>query len=323
MRLHAKHKHGETITWHRTKTDLQAKENTMHEHLSAYDVVSPVNSVPVSGSAHDMPYRSPTTNENIPTSVKDRTLADTLTDLERSAGPLVAAPLTAFPAPLAEAHATPIRERDNSEVLHVGCGVYSRDKLPLVFHDTGWKEIRLDIDPDVHPDYIASITDMRVISDARVDAVYSSHNIEHLYPHEVPLALREMCRVIKPYGLAFIKVPDLQEVARYVADGKLDDMLYMSPMGPIAPLDILFGHRSSLEVGNAFMAHRTGFTAGTLGAALITAGFAAALVQRNPSAFSLDAVAFRTSPGTEEVVNVQARMLPSPDRSAVLYTPTR
>jgi hypothetical protein len=132
-----------------------------------------------------------------------------------------------------------------------------------------------------------------------------------------------MCRVMKPSGFAFIKVPDLQEVARHVADGKLDDTLYISPMGPIAPLDILFGHRSSLEAGNAFMAHRTGFTGGTLGAALINAGFAAALVQRDPSAFCLDAVAFRTSPGTEEVVRVQARMLSSPDRSAVLYTPAR
>jgi hypothetical protein len=291
----------------------------MHEHLSEHDVATPVDSILVSRSANEMPYQFPITSENIPATIEDHTV----TDLEWRESPLVAAPVTAFPVPHTEVRTTPIVERDNLEVLHVGCGVYARGKLPPVFHDTGWREIRLDIDPDVHPDYIASITDMRVISDARVDAVYSSHNIEHLYPHEVLLALREMCRVMKPSGFAFIKVPDLQEVARHVADGKLDDTLYISPMGPIAPLDILFGHRSSLEAGNAFMAHRTGFTGGTLGAALINAGFAAALVQRDPSAFCLDAVAFRTSPGTEEVVRVQARMLSSPDRSAVLYTPAR
>jgi hypothetical protein len=218
----------------------------------------------------------------------------------------------------------PIRQRtetaqpDTAQVLHVGCGVYHREKLPAVFHD-GWREIRLDIDPEVRPDVVASITDMRAISDRAVDAVYSSHNIEHLYPHEVPLALREMRRVLKPDGVALIKLPDLQEVARHVADGKLEDPLYTSPMGPIAPLDILYGHRPSLASGNTFMAHRTGFTGATLGAALIRAGFAAALVQRDLLAFCLIAVAFRSKPGVEDVTIAQARMLFAADQPAVLY----
>ena len=126
-----------------------------------------------------------------------------------------------------------------TDVLHVGCGAYEPAKLHLMFQHSGWREIRLDIDPNVNPDVVASITDMQVISDAAVDAVYSSHNVEHLYPHEVPLALREMNRVLKPDGFAFIKLPDLQEVARFIADGKLEDPLYISPMGAIAPLDIL------------------------------------------------------------------------------------
>src|SRR4051812_33958415 len=126
-------------------------------------------------------------------------------------------------------------EPELANVLHVGCGDYAREKLPAVFQ-TGWREIRLDIDPGVHPDFVASITDMHVISDGMVGAVYSSHNIEHLYPHEVSLALREMHRVLTPTGFAFIRLPDLQEVARHVAEGRLEDPLYMSPMGPIAPL---------------------------------------------------------------------------------------
>jgi SAM-dependent methyltransferase len=209
-------------------------------------------------------------------------------------------------------------QEDSAQVLHVGCGVYHREKLPAVFQ-TGWHEIRLDIDPEVHPDVVASITDMRAILDRAVDAVYSSHNIEHLFPHEVPLALREMRRVLKPNGFALIKLPDLQEVARHVAEGKLEDPLYMSPMGPIAALDILFGHRPSLADGNTFMAHRTGFTGETLGAALIRAGFAAALVQRDLVGFCLIAVAFRSKPAGEDVTNAQARMLPAADQPAVLY----
>jgi hypothetical protein len=117
-----------------------------------------------------------------------------------------------------------------------------------------------------------------------------------------------------------IKLPDLQEVTRHVADGKLEDPLYMSPMGPIAPLDILYGHRPSLAGGNAFMAHRTGFTSGTLGAALIKAGFAAVMVQRDLPAFALTAIAFRSRPDAEQLARAQAQMLPAADLPAVLYT---
>jgi SAM-dependent methyltransferase len=215
---------------------------------------------------------------------------------------------------------SPVARQESSDLLHVGCGVYNRAKLPPVFH-TGWQEIRLDIDPDVNPDVISSITDMRAISDCIVDAVYSSHNIEHLYPHEVPLALGEMHRVLKPGGFALIMLPDLQEVARHVADGKLEEPLYMSPVGPIAALDVIFGHRPALANGNMFMAHRTGFTGATLGAALVNAGFAAALVQRDPPAFRLTAIGFRTNPDSERLLSAQARMLPDPDRPATLYKP--
>jgi hypothetical protein len=158
---------------------------------------------------------------------------------------------------------------------------------------------------------------MKVISDSAIDAVFSSHNVEHLYPHEVSLALREMHRVLKPDGFTFLKLPDLQEVARHVAEGRLDDPLYLSPMGPITPLDILFGHRPSLASGNAFMAHRTGFTSGTLAAALIKAGFPAVMVQRDATAFALAAIAFRRRPNKEQLARAQAQMLAG--NPAVLY----
>jgi hypothetical protein len=138
----------------------------------------------------------------------------------------------------------------------------------------------------------------------------------------VVLALREFHRVLKWTGFAFIRLPDLQEVARHVAEGKLEDALYLSPMGPITPLDILYGHRPSLANGNAFMAHHTGFTGETLGAALIKSGFAAAMVQRDPLGFCLDAVAFRSRPDKEQIVRAHVQVLPAPDRPATLYAPT-
>ena len=209
-----------------------------------------------------------------------------------------------------------------SKVLHVGCGVASRDKLPVAFWGANWREIRLDLDPDVQPDYVASTTDMGVVASGSVDAVYSAHNVEHLYPHEVPLALREMRRVLTQAGVALIKLPDLQEVARHIADGKLEDPLYVSPMGPIAPLDILYGHRASLAGGNLFMAHHTGFTEATLALALINAGFAAVMMQRDRPAFCLTAIAFRSAPDAERMARAQAEMLPAFDTSAVLYKAT-
>jgi SAM-dependent methyltransferase len=154
-------------------------------------------------------------------------------------------------------------------------------------------EIRLDIDPAVQPDITASITDMHPIESESMDALYSSHNIEHLYPHEVELALREFRRVLKTDGYALITCPDIQIVARHIAEGRLEDTLYTSPAGPIAPIDILYGHRPSLARGNLFMAHKTGFTAQSLGNAIISAGFVKAQVKRDEKNFNLWARAYK------------------------------
>ena len=177
-------------------------------------------------------------------------------------------------------------------VLHVGCGPANPAKLHQTFRIGAWREIRLDINPGVQPDIVASITEMGPVAGASVDAVWSSHNLEHLYPHEVSLALREFCRVLKADGFALITLPDLRRVAELIVQDKLDDPAYVSPAGPIAPLDMLYGHRTSLAKGNLFMAHHTGFTAKTLGQALIRAGFAEAKVQRDDS-FNLWAIGYK------------------------------
>lgn len=197
-------------------------------------------------------------------------------------------------------------------VLHVGCGAQSPGKLHPVFTGTGWDEIRLDIDPDVMPDIIGTITDMADVESGSMDALYSSHNLEHLAAHEVPLALREFRRVLTPRGIALITLPDLQSVAELVAAGKLIEPAYVSPLGPIAPLDILYGFRPSLAQGNAFMGHRTGFTDRSLLAALVEAGFADAAVQRSARSFSLWAIAFRTAPDAERMHEAQKLFFPHP-----------
>jgi hypothetical protein len=58
-----------------------------------------------------------------------------------------------------------------------------------------------------------------------------------------------------------------------VAQDKLTDSAYISPAGPIAPIDILYGHRPAMSRGNLFMSHRCGFTRKVLQDTLQAAGF--------------------------------------------------
>lgn len=180
--------------------------------------------------------------------------------------------------------------------LHVGSGHKNRKKIPKPYQGQEWTETRLDINPNVKPDIVGDIRDMPEAGSESYDAVYSSHNLEHLYPHEVPLALAEFLRVLKPGGHALIACPDIQIIAAYIAKGKLLDPLYISPAGPISPLDILYGHRPSLERGNLFMAHHTGFTAETLAQAMREVGFERIRTQRRGKPyFDLWAQGFRSS----------------------------
>jgi ubiquinone/menaquinone biosynthesis C-methylase UbiE len=155
--------------------------------------------------------------------------------------------------------------------LHVGCGPKRKDRTTAGFAD--WNELRFDIDETVQPDLVGTMIDMSSVSSESVDAVFSSHNIEHLYPHEVPVALSEFLRVLKPDGFAVITCPDLQAVCALVAEDKLTEPAYTSPAGPIAPLDILYGHRPPMARGNLYMAHRCGFTEKVLSGTLQSSGF--------------------------------------------------
>ena len=175
--------------------------------------------------------------------------------------------------------------------LHVGCGPARKENTTSEFSSGSWHELRFDIDANVNPDYIGTMTDMSAIEDSFVDAIYSSHNIEHLYAHEVAEALLEFKRVLNQDGFLVLTCPDLQEVAKLVAEDKLLEPAYTSPAGPIAPLDILYGFRPSIAHGNTYMAHRCGFTETALRGTLVANGFASVATMRRPAAFDLWAIA--------------------------------
>lgn len=194
--------------------------------------------------------------------------------------------------------------------LHVGCGGATKDKTTPEFAKEEWREIRFDINPDVKPDILGTMTDLSAVADASVDAIFSSHNIEYLYPHEVPLALKEFLRVLMPDGYVVLTCPDLQSVSKLIVEDKLTEPAYVSPAGPIAPLDILYGHRPALARGNLYMAHRCGFTQKTLNAAFKEAGFASVVSLRREHAFDLWVIASKCERSREELIQLAALHFP-------------
>lgn len=160
-------------------------------------------------------------------------------------------------------------------LLHVGCGT-----SPLPDGYKSYKEVRLDCDPASEPDIVASIVALPMIPKESHDAIFASHVLEHLFAHEANMALAEMFRVLKPDGILEVFVPDLQGIGAKLALDQLEEPLYLSNIGPISPMDMIYGHRGSVAQGRASMAHKTGFTASVLRSALKRAGFEKVLVER-------------------------------------------
>jgi predicted SAM-dependent methyltransferase len=192
------------------------------------------------------------------------------------------------------------------KVLHVGCGSSSRNQIPAFFeeHLGNYQEVRFDINPDVNPDIIGDIRDLKNVEDESVDGLFSSHNIEHIFTHEIPTALQHFYRVLKPGGILCILCPDIQAVAEEVAKGRLEEPLYNSSAGLITAQDIMYGHIASVARGEIYMAHKTSFTADSLGAKLFAAGFRGVEVSRMPS-YNLAGLARKLTTPTEEENKIQ------------------
>ena len=190
--------------------------------------------------------------------------------------------------------------------LHVGCGDEPQSNI-VGFNNDNWNEIRLDIDESVNPDIVGTLTDMQSVEAGSVDAVYSSHNIEHIFPHEVPVALSEFYRVLKEDGIVVITCPDIQSVGEAIAQDKLFETLYESTMGPVTAFDLLYGHRGEIAEGNEYMAHKGGFTYSTLDKAFKEAGFKARF--GGGSGYDLYLVAFKQKKSEEEIIKIASPFL--------------
>lgn len=159
-------------------------------------------------------------------------------------------------------------------LLNVGGGSKS---IPLPPEYIGFEHVLLDIDPQGAPDIVLDGRQLGELAAAQFDAIYCSHNLEHYFRHDVPKVLGGFFHVLKPGGFAQIRVPDLTELMRRVVQGKIDleETLYVSPAGPIAPIDVIYGLGRQIETsGVDFFAHKTGFSDQSLARAVERAGFA-------------------------------------------------
>jgi predicted SAM-dependent methyltransferase len=195
-------------------------------------------------------------------------------------------------------------------LLNVGCGWSNISQLKGFNKDT-WKEIRFDIDEKVRPDIIGTLTDMKLVETASVDAIYSAYNLDHIYAHEIPIVLKEFHRVLKEDGFALVRCPDLQTMGELIAQDKYLEILYQSQIGPVYPIDVIYGHRGEIEAGNEYMVKKCGFTYSALDASFSVAGFKARYGGRlTTNGGELGMVAFKQEKSEEEIKKIADPIFP-------------
>jgi hypothetical protein len=193
-------------------------------------------------------------------------------------------------------------------VLNVGG---NSKKIPIPPWYDGWKHVLLDIDARANPDLLCDARNLSALPPTIFDAVYCSHNLEHYYRHDGFEVLRGFRHVLKDDGFVEIVVPDLEAVIGHVINTRmdLDDTLYVSPAGPITPLDVIYGlAREIEESGQDFFAHKTGFTPASLHRTLQRASFVSIYTFTQPEAFEVRTIAFKSSPNPD-----QRRLLDLPE----------
>jgi protein O-GlcNAc transferase len=154
----------------------------------------------------------------------------------------------------AEASALPpglLEERGDAR-LHIG-GLVRKP---------GWQV--LNVKPGEHVDHVGDLRDLSRFRDASFDMVYASHVLEHLgHRRDLPDALREIARILRPGGRFFVSVPNLKTLCSLFAHPDVSDQQRMTLML------MLYG---SQEDENDF--HYAGFWDSYLASHLAKVGFA-------------------------------------------------
>jgi predicted SAM-dependent methyltransferase len=129
----------------------------------------------------------------------------------------------------------------------------SRDYRPEGF-------LTVDIDPAHSPDILADVTTLTDIAPASVDEIRASHILEHIPWPRAFAALAEWARALRIGGVLCVAVPDMELLARLIAEGR----------NVWGATGLLFGV-GRLE--NPLEAHQYGYTRAMILAMLRALGF--------------------------------------------------
>lgn len=133
-------------------------------------------------------------------------------------------------------------------MLDIGAGLYPQ---------TGYTPVDKFV---TGPGYVnTDAWNLEMYKNGCVDAIWSSHMLEHLEKRMVPITLKEWARVLKAKGKLVIEVPDLVWCCKNWLNHRTDDW----------HLDALFGNQDP----PGGQGHQTGFTVDILVKRLQEAGF--------------------------------------------------
>ena len=191
--------------------------------------------------------------EQLRRTLRERVARSTLTDVGRAVEAVESAYRDMWRRYCEASKANPSAPGGNDSALRLNIGGTSAKP--------GWQILNIVEAPAV--DHVGDCTDLGRFETGSVDEVYASHILEHLgYLEEIPAALAEMFRILKPRGRLRISVPDFDVLCR----------LYMNPehrMGDTWKIvRIIYGGQV-----DPYDFHKFGFSFDTLRWFLLRAGF--------------------------------------------------
>jgi hypothetical protein len=130
--------------------------------------------------------------------------------------------------------------------------------------------VNVDVRAAEGVDLVSEAWGLTGVADGSVEEIYSRHMLEHLDPNDGARTLRRWRALLRPGGTVRVIVPDLEFHALQLLGGAQSRF----PDQHAHALAGFYGWRVEDRGGSREDAHRWGYTAATLAAALVAAGFA-------------------------------------------------